>query len=102
MRALLACVPALPYFCANIHVGCAGRSRIVPRAFRVERSAGGVRILFADGSQSALSAADSAAGTILTQPGVPGYIRLAPDGSYSQRIYRGGGALMMRGTCAAP
>ena len=97
----LACTPALPHFCANIHVSCAGRSRRPTRAFTLTLRDGAALARFEDGETARLGRSDGDMGMVLRADGVGGYIRVMGD-RFSQRIYVNGQALMTRGRCIAP
>lgn len=101
------CEPALPVFCGNIHVTCAGPSSIKSFAFRL-RAAGtqGALESHADDGDVARPYAnarvewgEAAAYVILWPQQGNGYVKLLADGSYSFRHYAPLGALMSRGEC---
>ena len=99
----LECRPALPFYCANIHVGCAGRSRVPTAPFT---------LAFADGATihrdrevpQAASVTHSTSGTVVRPDGSLDWIRVQvtkdkESFAFSQRIYQKGRALMTHGTC---
>lgn len=87
----VACEPALPFFCANIHVSCSGRTDMRTFAFRlraqdgrgwIETEAGAVRQQYED------ARVDWSDGAVLLRPrDGAGYIRLLASGKYSFRYY---------------
>lgn len=97
--ATLDCAPRFPVFCANLHVGCAGRSALPAPAFRVTLGEGRAEVAFADGGAWRATARTSHAGVVLRPAAGRDWIRIAPDGGYSQRIYRRRGPLMAIGRC---
>ena len=98
---ILHCTPALPNFCANIHVGCAGRSRLKTSAFDVVFHKGRASVTFANGTGWAAAVSGSGRNTLLRQTGTQSWIRVESDLRFSQRMYRKGEALMAYGTCVA-
>lgn len=97
------CTPALPFYCANIHIGCAGRSTVPTSKFTLSFEASEAIASFADGtilrSRVVMSFAKKE-GAIVLRDGRD-WIRIESGGAYSQRIYRKGAALMTRGTCGS-
>jgi hypothetical protein len=96
---VLICTPDLPVFCGNLHVACAGRSRIAAVAFEVAAGAQGAEVRFAGGDVWQASQTVSESGRVLRPAGSRDWIRIAPDGRFSHRIYRGGQAWMSVGGC---
>jgi len=92
-------MPALPKFCANIHVGCSGRSRVATSPFKVVVRRGRSHVTFPDGTGWPVNATQSGGDLILRPENSRNWIRIAADGRFSQRIYRNGAALMSRGIC---
>ncbi len=102
------CRPALPVFCANIHVGCSGRTALKTFAFaltaradrgRIEAASdtAGLQALYAD----ARADWDPGAAYVILRPrGAGGYIKLRADGSYSFRFYAQDSGLMSHGHCS--
>ncbi len=101
------CEPALPYFCANIHVTCSGPTSIKTFPFKlrakvsqgwIESSAdtSGIREAYENGS-----AEWSGEGlyVILRPHEGHGYIKMLANGTYSFRHYSQGTASMSRGHC---
>lgn len=102
------CRPALPYFCANIHVSCSGRTELKTFAFelkaqsdrgRIESAAdsAGARALYVNGR---VDWGPEAAYVILRARGARGYIKLLADGRYSFRHYAQDTGLMSHGHCS--
>lgn len=91
----LRCTPALPVFCANVHVGCAGRTALPTLSFTV--TDGGVA--FEDGSRWAGAASVTDSGTVYRRENSRDWIRLDRAGAFSQRVYRKAGPVMAYGTC---
>jgi hypothetical protein len=101
----LTCESAYPVFCGNIHVACAGRSKLAVPELTLE----------VDGGEASLaSSTDDVAGgvashvgpvsfddggALLALPEPNAYFLVGPDGRFSFRIYRRGEALMARGRC---
>ena len=97
----LACTPALPFYCENIHVGCAGRSELATLPFRVTPTETGAEVT-ADGQEAVPArVARDRSGFVLRLDSSRDWIRIEGDGRYSTRIYRDDVALMTRGACAA-
>lgn len=101
------CQPALPFFCANIHVSCSGRTELRTFAFElkaqsdrggIESAAGsaGIQALYEDGR---VDWDPEAAYVILRARGTRGYIKLLADGRYSFRHYAQDTGLMSHGHC---
>lgn len=91
----LLCSPALPVFCANIHVGCSGKTDFPTSEFMV---AGG-QITFDNGEAVWSGGESTASGTVYRKPGTRDWIRISPDQRFSQRIYTAKGPVMAYGTC---
>lgn len=103
----MGCRPALRHFCANVHVGCAGRSSIPAPAFVVSLRDG--RLHLEDPRSAPAAHAPTPRGELewahdrsyalaRLQPPA-GYLKIVADGSYSYRIYRRGKAYMSYGAC---
>lgn len=103
------CRPALPFFCANIHVACSGRTELKTFAFALKAQSGrgwiesagaeaaGLQALYADGR---VDWDPGAAYVILRPRGARGYIKLLANGSYSFRHYAQDTGLMSHGHCS--
>ena len=92
------CVPDYPVFCANVHFACVGRSEIKTDELTIELFAATARVTTARGTADMALGRDRGA-RILTNA-APGYIKVAADGRFSQRIYVRSKALMAIGTCS--
>lgn len=97
------CTPALPTFCANIHVSCSGRTDVPTFAFRlhakdghgwIEAEAHAIREQYRD----ARVARDGDAVILRPRQGA-GYIKLLANGKYSFRHYAGDTGIMSYGHC---
>ena len=108
--AVLACQPALKVYCRNVHVSCAGRTAISTRLLTVSvglnDSQFRVQVASAmDGTApealraSGVFEADGQALTLRTGDDA-GYIRILATGSYAERTYQFGPALMAYGQCS--
>lgn len=101
------CRPALPFFCANIHVSCSGRTELRTFAFAlkaqsdrgsVESAAdtSGIQALY----ENARADWDPEAAYVILRPrGAGGDIKLLANGSYSFRHYAQDTGLMSHGRC---
>lgn len=99
----LDCAPDLPHYCENIHVGCAGRSKIATGPFVLSFNDTGA-LHRKDTAPVRVSVTHSQHASVLRVPGTRDWIRVVRGDrldqfDYTQRIYRGGRALMSRGTC---
>ena len=94
--AVLSCIPSLPFYCRNIHVGCAGRTRIETRSFVTGDDA----VSFADGAVWQIRTQATPDARILWRLESNDWIRIEQDGRFSLRRYRNGQAMMTRGKCA--
>jgi hypothetical protein len=102
------CEPAMPVFCANIHVTCSGPSTVRAFGFALRaRSGQGSIASVSDTAGITQQYADArvewepdAASVILRPRQAGGYIKLLADGTYSFRHYASPEAAMMsRGHC---
>ena len=99
----LECRPALPFYCANIHIGCAGRSKLPTEPFTLAFASTGM--LHRNGKPPmVVSVKPGKTGTVFRPVGSTDWIRIEFTGKqegfpYSQRIYRKGESLMAHGTC---
>ncbi len=103
------CQPAMPLFCSNIHVSCAGPSsmRALPFTLRATRSAGAIDIAAADTANLRALYAEARvewdtddAYVILRPRQASGYVKLLADGTYIVRHYTAPyAATMSRGRC---
>lgn len=99
----VACAPALPYFCANVHVSCSGRTDLPTFAFRLHAQDGrgwieaGTHALREQYRDARVDRDEDA--VILRPRHGAGYIRLLADGRYSLRHYAGDTGIMSYGHC---
>jgi len=103
------CQPAMPLFCSNIHVSCAGPSsmRALPFTLKATRSVGAIDIAVADtaGLRELYAEAhvewDADDGYVILRPRqASGYVKLLADGTYIVRHYTSPyAATMSRGRC---
>jgi hypothetical protein len=103
----ISCQPALPVFCANIHVACSGPTdrKAFPFRLRASRTQGsletdadtaGVAEQYANGRVEW----DGAKAYVIVRPReANGYVKLLADGTYSFRHYSRHAATMSRGHC---
>lgn len=89
------CAPALPVFCANVHVGCAGRTTRPTSGFLL----GDGVIAFDDGAVWTVTSETSGSGDVYRRTGAPDWIRVDPEGRFSQRVYLERGPVMAYGVC---
>lgn len=102
------CRPALGYYCANVHVGCAGQSRVRTEAFELRVGSDGLAQVQKRGR------APEVVGTRSGETDSPnqrennervfflsagGYLRIDANHRFSERIYRDGKGLMSYGQC---
>jgi hypothetical protein len=103
----VSCQPELPFFCANLHVSCAGKTPIPTFAFRLRASGAAGSIEAAPGNEDVRAPYDGArlewdeegAYVVLRPPAKSGYVKLLADGRYSFRHYAGHGGVMSIGRC---
>jgi hypothetical protein len=101
------CEPALPVFCQNIHVGCAGPTDLRTFSFKLRVAAG--RAWIEAGPEAAdfqrqysdahVEWGDADAYVLLLPRGRSGYIKLMADGSFSFRHYPDDTGVMSYGRC---
>jgi hypothetical protein len=104
----VACQPALPHFCRNLHVACAGQTSIKAFAFKLKALRSQGTIESAPDPENVLLQYENGridwdrdgAYAILHPPQGGGYIKLLADGSYSVRHYEPHGAVMSMGRCS--
>ena len=89
------CRPALPVFCKNVHVGCSGKTTIPTSGFAVRDD----RIVFNSGVEWNVAVSRSRSGDVYRREGAQDWIRLSPDGNFSQRVYLESGPVMAYGAC---
>ena len=101
------CLPTLPFFCANIHVGCAGRTTLRTFAFTLRTSAGRAWIESdADTAgigkryRNARIYRDEKGAYVIFRPRAGrGYIKLLDNSRYSFRHYVRDLGTMSHGRC---
>ncbi len=91
----LRCTPTLPVFCANVHVGCAGRTTLPTHGFAIAAD----QIAYDDGTVWDVTRASSDSGDVYRRKGARDWIRVDPEGRFSQRVYLGRGPVMAFGVC---
>jgi hypothetical protein len=102
------CRPALPSFCRNLHVACAGQTSIQAFAFKLKAARAEGTIEYAPEADNVLVQYEhgriewdrDGAYAILLPPQGSGYIKLLSDGSYSFRYYAPQGPVMSVGRCS--
>ena len=101
------CEPALPVFCQNIHVSCAGPTELRTFAFRLrvvsgkgwieaEPGAAEFQLLYSD---ARIEWSEAQGDVILRPREGPGYIKLQADGRFSFRHYPQSIGIMAYGRC---
>jgi hypothetical protein len=103
----VACQPALPFYCGNMHVSCAGLTSIATFPFKLRATAVVGTIESAPGTESVRGPFENGrvdwepagAYVIVSPRSGSGYIKLLADGSYSFRHYAQHGAAMSLGRC---
>lgn len=94
-----ACQPSLSIFCRNIHVSCAGATRIPTAKFKVTVSGAEARVQTHGTAVLETGQAFRGKAVLIELSGSNDWIRIEPSGRYSHRIYRRGQAAMSYGTC---
>jgi hypothetical protein len=103
----ITCQPAHPYFCANLHVTCLGRTTLPTFSFTLRISASGPAL---DAPKEAQAFAELYAGSqldwspdglylIISPVHAAGYIKLFQDGKYVFRYYPQHEGVMSLGSC---
>lgn len=95
----LECAPMFPRYCANIHVGCAGRSDVPTATFLLRLEDGYAEVRPEGAAPWRAPYAASHSGRVARRG--MGWLRVDPDLRFSERIYVDGQALMSAGACAA-
>ena len=104
----VACAPAVPHFCANLHVSCAGVTAVPTFAFSLRVTPAGAA-LDAEGHARAFVEQyaggsvewSSDGGYVIVRPAsAGGYIKLFRDGRYVFRHYPQHEGIMSLGSCA--
>jgi hypothetical protein len=92
--ALLSCTPSLPFYCENIYIGCAGRTRIRTEAFEIATQ----KIVFEEGEVWEIRSTPDRKAIIHRRSDHDDWIRIESDGRFSLRRYAPR-AMMTRGMC---
>lgn len=98
-RNAYSCAPARPVFCRNIHVGCAGVTKIKTSPFDLTIRGKVAQIIFADPASSMRGRTEQGRDLVIRLENSQDWMRVEPNGRYSHRIYRAGGAAMSSGIC---
>jgi len=93
------CVPLRPFFCRNIHVACAGRTKLPTSPFRVSVAGDLAKVDFEGPEPSGQGRVSGSGELVIRLETNRSWIRIQPDGRYSHRIYWGGGSAMSQGSC---
>lgn len=93
------CRPALPVFCGNIHVACAGATTIETRPFEVTIAGTAARVVFERADRPSKGRVSGSGDLVIRLENSRDWIRIQEDDRYSHRIYRAGGTAMSYGTC---
>lgn len=94
------CEPALPVFCRNIHVSCAGATKIRTAVFEVLISGTDARVTFVGAATAIQARVSHGRDLVIRLHDSRDWIRIQRDNRFSHRIYRKRGAAMSYGTCA--
>ena len=89
------CLPALKFYCGNIHIGCAGRTRIRTEPFTATPE----QVTFQDGEIWSVRDRPDRGGVVLHRRQSRDWVRIEADGVFSLRRYTRGRAMMTRGRC---
>ncbi|HEX9182681.1 MAG TPA: hypothetical protein VF876_05410 [Burkholderiales bacterium] len=104
----VACKPSVPYFCANLHVTCAGKTAVPTFPFSLRTAPNGVALGAAADAQtfvemyagSRVEWSSDGQHVIVRPAQSSGYIKLFRDGTYVFRYYPQHEGVMSLGTCA--
>ena len=96
---VLHCVPALPAYCANVHIGCSGRSSMKTTTFEILVHPKGTRVQFATGTVWRADVSRARGEMVLRRHESREWIRVDRNGTFSHRLYRDAQPLMTHGTC---
>lgn len=99
-RHAYSCEPIRLVFCRNIHVSCAGVTKIKTSPFDLFVEGKVARIVFADPASSMRGRTELGRDLVVRLENGRDWMRIEPDGRYSHRIYRASGAAMSSGVCA--
>lgn len=94
----LSCTPHFKFLCSNIHVACAGRSRI-PAPFLSVRVIDERAVVTTDSGQTFSGETSDQSANLILFDDKEGYLKIADDQTFSLRVYLSGRAYMSRGTC---
>ena len=102
----LRCEPALPFFCKNIHIGCAGRTRMETGPFKILLSGDSQAIVIQEKTawSGDLTVGEDGRSFVVRLTGKRDWIKVegsktSPTLRYSERLYTQRGPVMSRGTC---
>lgn len=103
----IACQPAIPYFCANVHVSCTGRTSVPTFPFRLRVTPAGValdgpaaaEIFVEQYSDAQVEWSNDGQYVILSPARSRGYIKIFHDGRYVFRHYQHNEGFMSLGLC---
>lgn len=98
-RHAYSCEPSRPVFCRNIHVGCAGVTKIRTSSFDLMIRGKVAQVIFADSALSFSGRTERGRDLVIRLENSRDWMRIEPNGRYSHRIYRAGGAAMSSGIC---
>lgn len=93
------CKPALPVFCRNIHVSCAGATRIRTTPFNVWISDADALVTFAGSDTPLRGRVGDGRDLVIRLHDSRDWIRIERNDRFSHRIYRKRGAAMSYGMC---
>ena len=103
----LSCEPALPHFCENVHVRCAGQTTVATFPFKLRAVPGGKSVVLVaqdeEGQRNYAGAssewAEDSSYLLLLPNSTSGYVKLSSDGKYVFRHYIQGRGVMSLGRC---
>ena len=103
----MSCQPALPHFCENVHVRCAGQTAVATFAFKLRAAPAinSIALVADDGENqreyenARVEWAEDGSHLLLLPPSTSGYVKLLSDGKYVFRHYIQGRGVMSLGQC---
>jgi hypothetical protein len=103
----VACQPALPFFCGNVHLSCSGQTALPTFAFKLRATPthGSIEpahetARFGEHYENGPVEWDAEGRYVILRPRLTrGYIKLLSDGSYSFRHYAQHAGVMSLGRC---
>jgi len=103
----LSCEPALPHFCENVHVRCAGQTTVATFPFKLRAAPGSMSVVLLaqdeEDQRNYVGAssewAEDSSHLLLSPRSVNGYVKLSSDGKYVFRHYIQGRGVMSLGLC---